>query len=190
HEEHDLVVRRLRAIGGLDRLAAAERSDRDPLEDELDVVRELLEHARPVARADAFVETVHVFVEQRHVRASRLYFTRWGSSASAPRVSLTQAAYSCHEPSNHVTCESPSKARMCVAIRSRNQRSCEMTTAQPAKSSSASSSARRVSTSRSFVGSSRSRTLPPERRSLARWTRFRSPPLRSETRFCWSEPLK
>ena len=79
---------------------------------------------------------------------------------------------------------------MCVAIRSRNQRSCEITTAQPAKSSSASSSARSVSTSRSFVGSSSSSRLPPQRRSFARWTRFRSPPERSPTRFCWSEPLK
>ena len=39
---------------------------------------------------------------------------------------------------------------MCVAMRSRNQRSCVITTAQPGKLSSASSSARRVSTSRSF----------------------------------------
>ena len=53
-----------------------------------------------------------------------------------------------------------------------------------------SSSARRVSTSRSFVGSSSRRTLPPLRRSLARCTRFRSPPERSPTRFCWSPPLK
>ena len=37
-----------------------------------------------------------------------------------------------------------------------------ITTAQPAKASSASSSARRVSTSRSLVGSSSSRTLPPD----------------------------
>ena len=65
-------------------------------------------------------------------------------------------------------------------MRSRNQRSCEITTAQPAKSSSASSSARSVSTSRSFVGSSSSSTLPPERSSFARWTRLRSPPLRSD----------
>ena len=50
---------------------------------------------------------------------------------------------------------------MCVAMRSRNQRSCEITTTQPAKPSSASSSARSVSTSRSLVGSSSSSTLPP-----------------------------
>ena len=86
---------------------------------------------------------------------------RCGSSASGPRVSRTQSAYSPKSPSNHVTCESPSKARMCVATRSRNQRSCVITTAQPAKSSSASSSARSVSTSRSFVGSSSRSTLPP-----------------------------
>ena len=70
---------------------------------------------------------------------------------------------------------SPSNARMCVAMRSRNQRSWLMTTAQPAKLSSASSSARRVSTSRSLVGSSSNRRLPP-RISFARWTRLRSPP--------------
>ena len=46
-------------------------------------------------------------------------------------------------------------------MRSRNQRSWLMTTAQPAKSSSASSSARSVSTSRSLVGSSSSSRLPP-----------------------------
>ena len=78
-----------------------------------------------------------------------------------PLVSFTQSAYSSQVPSNHVTGESPSNARMWVAIRSRNQRSCVITTAQPAKSRSASSSARSVSTSRSFVGSSSSRTLPP-----------------------------
>ena len=43
---------------------------------------------------------------------------------------------------------------MCVARRSRNQRSWLTTTAQPAKLATASSSARSVSTSRSFVGSS------------------------------------
>jgi hypothetical protein len=43
---------------------------------------------------------------------------------------------------------------MWVAMRSRNQRSWLMTTAQPGNSSSASSSARSVSTSRSLVGSS------------------------------------
>ncbi len=65
-----------------------------------------------------------------------------------------------------------------------------ITTAQPANESSASSSARSVSTSRSFVGSSSSSRLPPERRSLARCRRLRSPPERSETRFCWSPPRK
>ncbi len=100
----------------------------------------------------------------RYGRAERPI--RCGSSASAPRVSRTQSAYSSKLPSNHVTCESPSKARMCVATRSRNQRSCEITTAQPAKSSSASSSARSVSTSRSFVGSSSSSRLPPRAQQL------------------------
>ena len=86
--------------------------------------------------------------------------------------------------------DSPSKARIWVTMRSRNQRSCEMMTAQPPKSSSASSSARRVSTSRSLVGSSSNSRLPPLFRSFARCTRLRSPPERSATRFCWSAPLK
>ena len=109
-------------------------------------------------------------------RTSGLYLMRCGSSASGPRVSATQSAYSGYVPSNQVVWESPSNARMWVAIRSRNHRSCEITTAQPGKSISASSSAPSVSTSRSLVGSSRSRTFPPERSSFARWTRFRSPP--------------
>ena len=125
-----------------------------------------------------------------HERTSGLYLIRCGSSASAPRVSVTQSTYSPQPPSNHVTCESPSKARMWVAIRSRNQRSWVMTTAQPAKSSSASSSARSVSTSRSLVGSSSSSRLPPLLSSLARWTRLRSPPESWPTFFCWSPPLK
>src|SRR5881392_2522277 len=79
---------------------------------------------------------------------------------------------------------------MCVATRSRNQRSWLITMAQPAKFSSASSSARRVLTSRSFVGSSRSSTFAPSLSIFARWTRFRSPPERLPTFFCWSWPKK
>src|SRR5205823_9551768 len=128
--------------------------------------------------------------ETDHPRTSGLYLIRCGSSASGPRVSFIHSTYSAHEPSNQIVSLFPSKARMWVATRSRNQRSWVITTAQPANSSRASSSARSVSTSRSLVGSSSRRTLPPERSSFARWTRFRSPPERSETRFCWSEPLK
>src|SRR6185369_16977098 len=79
---------------------------------------------------------------------------------------------------------------MWVAMRSRNQRSWLMMTAQPAKSSSASSSARRVSTSRSLVGSSSSSTLAPDFSIFARCTRLRSPPDSWPTFFCWSAPLK
>src|SRR6266481_2912763 len=50
---------------------------------------------------------------------------------------------------------------MWVAIRSRNQRSWLITTTEPAKLRIASSRARSVSTSRSFVGSSRRSTLAP-----------------------------
>ena len=45
-------------------------------------------------------------------------------------------------------------------------------------------------TSRSLVGSSSSNTLAPCLRSLARCKRLRSPPERSFTNFCWSDPLK
>src|SRR5437773_1142632 len=58
---------------------------------------------------------------------------------------------------------------MCVAIRSRNQRSCEMTTAHPAKFSKASSNARSVFTSRSLVGSSSRRTFAPSFSIFAWW---------------------
>src|SRR3989304_1934525 len=53
----------------------------------------------------------------------------------------------------------PSNASICVAIRSRNQRSWLMTTAHPAKFSNASSRARIVFTSKSLVASSSRRTL-------------------------------
>ena len=79
---------------------------------------------------------------------------------------------------------------MWVATRSRNQRSCDTTTAQPAKFPSASSSARIEFTSRSFVGSSSRIRFAPRRRSRARCTRFRSPPERTPTFFCWSAPVK
>ena len=59
-----------------------------------------------------------------------------------------------------------------------------ITTAQPAKARSASSSALNVSTSRSLVGSSSSKTLLPARSSFARWTRLRSPPDSSPTNLC------
>ena len=68
-------------------------------------------------------------------------------------------------------------------MRSRNQRSWLMMTAVPANSPSASSSARSVSTSRSFDGSSSSSTLPPFEQRLARCRRPRSPPERLPTIF-------
>ena len=81
----------------------------------------------------------------------------------------------------------PRKPLMCVAIRSRNQRSCEITTAQPAKSSKPSSSARRVFTSISLVGSSSNRTLPSSFNAIARCKRLRSPPDRMPHFFSWSD---
>src|SRR5690554_846207 len=62
--------------------------------------------------------------------------------------------------------------------------------AQPGKASSASSSARRVSISRSLEGSSSSSTLAPCFRVWASCKRPRSPPERSLRNFCWSLPLK
>ena len=78
---------------------------------------------------------------------------------------------------------------MWVAIRSRNHRSWEITTAQPGNSSSASSNDWRVSTSRSLVGSSSSNRLPPIFSVSARFNRFRSPPDSTPAGFCWSGPL-
>ena len=75
-------------------------------------------------------------------------------------------------------------------MRSRNQRSWLMTTAQPAKLSSASSSDRSVSTSRSLVGSSSSSRLLPFFSSFARWTRLRSPPDSVPTLRCCAAALE
>ena len=63
--------------------------------------------------------------------ASFLNFTLLGSLLPFRR--RRSAAYSEYDPSNQSTWESPSKARMCVAILSRNQRSCEMTIVVPAE---------------------------------------------------------
>jgi hypothetical protein len=65
-----------------------------------------------------------------------------------------------------------------------------MTTAQPAKFSSALFQRASVSVSRSLVGSSSSSTLPPDFSSLARCTRLRWPPESMPTFCCWSPPLK
>mmetsp|Transcript_23367 Transcript_23367/g.48544 ORF Transcript_23367/g.48544 Transcript_23367/m.48544 type:complete len:271 (+) Transcript_23367:174-986(+) len=73
---------------------------------------------------------------------------------------------------------------MCVAILSRKYLSWETTRAQPPKSRRASSRDRMVSLSRSLVGSSRMRKLPPDLTILASRHLFRSPPLRSFTLLC------
>ena len=98
--------------------------------------------------------------KQPHL-VSFLYVILCGLVAASPSCCLRQSSYSEKLPSKNVTLLSPSNARMWVATRSRNQRSWEMTMAQPANCSIASSRARRVLTSRSFVGSSRRRTLAP-----------------------------
>src|SRR5258706_4393529 len=109
---------------------------------------------------------------------------------SSPNLFFLFSSHSLKLPSNQNTCESPSNARMCVQTRSRNQRSWEIITAQPPKFSNASSSARRVLMSRSLVGSSNKRRLPPCFTAMATWVRLRIPPESSLTFFCWSVPLK
>mmetsp|Transcript_59444 Transcript_59444/g.181413 ORF Transcript_59444/g.181413 Transcript_59444/m.181413 type:complete len:230 (+) Transcript_59444:165-854(+) len=79
---------------------------------------------------------------------------------------------------------------MCVATRSKNQRSWLTQSTVPAKFWIASSSARKVSTSKSFEGSSSMRTLPPRRSVFASCRRFLSPPLRVFTFWFWTAPLK
>ena len=109
------------------------------------------------------------FAESRKVLAatpSSFNASAESAAASAWRL-LRRGASSCRPRTpgscrrRRSTCESPSAARMWVAMRSRNQRSWLITMIEPANSSSASSSARRVSTSRSFDGSSSISTLPP-----------------------------
>ena len=79
---------------------------------------------------------------------------------------------------------------MCVAILSRNIRSWEITTTQPGKSRSAFSKLPKVSTSKSFVGSSSSKRFPPCLSVRARFNLFLSPPDKTPAAFCWSWPLK
>src|SRR5690606_14460317 len=97
-------------------------------------------------------------------RVSLRYVTRCGRAASAPRRSTLFSSYDAKLPSNQYQFAGfssvPSYARMWVATRSRNHRSWDTTTAQPGYSSSAFSSEPRVSTSRTFVGSSDSKRLP------------------------------
>ena len=78
---------------------------------------------------------------------------------------------------------SRSNARMAVATRSRNARSCVTTITEPSYPSSISSSAASVGRSRSFVGSSNTSRFAPSRSTLASATRARSPP-ESDPTFC------
>mmetsp|Transcript_13824 Transcript_13824/g.30245 ORF Transcript_13824/g.30245 Transcript_13824/m.30245 type:complete len:201 (+) Transcript_13824:195-797(+) len=79
---------------------------------------------------------------------------------------------------------------MCVAILSKKYRSCDTTNAHPANSSRASSKARKTSTSRSLLGSSRMIRFPPAFKIFASWIRFLSPPLQLRTNDCCCPPLK
>ena len=69
--------------------------------------------------------------------ASFLYLMRCGWSAAEPSCLCRHSSYSVKLPSNQRTWLSPSNASTWVAMRSRNQRSWLMTTAQPGKFSSA-----------------------------------------------------
>ena len=57
-------------------------------------------------------------------RTSGLYAIRCGSAPRGRASRAPSRRTRRSEPSNNVTWESPSNARMCVAMRSRNQRSC------------------------------------------------------------------
>lgn len=74
----------------------------------------------------------------------------------------------------------PRRPRVASRCGRGSQRSCEITRTQPANSSNASSSARSVSTSRSFHGSSSRRRLPPAISVFSRCSRRRSPPAARE----------
>ena len=67
-EDLDLVVGRLLAVGGVDRVAADERTDRDAFEVQLGVLGERGHHRREVAAADSLVETLDVLLEQAHAQ--------------------------------------------------------------------------------------------------------------------------
>ena len=58
-----------------------------------------------------------------YARVRLRYLMRWGWSASTPRRRFLSSSYSLKLPSKYSTWLSPSNARMCVAMRSRNQRS-------------------------------------------------------------------
>mmetsp|Transcript_14173 Transcript_14173/g.47311 ORF Transcript_14173/g.47311 Transcript_14173/m.47311 type:complete len:122 (-) Transcript_14173:1405-1770(-) len=72
---------------------------------------------------------------------------------------------------------------MCVATRSRKKRSWDTASTHPANARIASSKDRSVDTSRSLVGSSKTRTFALARRMRAKKARLRSPPESIETFF-------
>ena len=78
---------------------------------------------------------------------------------------------------------------MCVQMRSRNQRSCEITSALPANSSSAlrARAAFPVEVVRGFV---QQQHVAARASVLARCRRLRSPPESWPTSFCWSLPVE
>ena len=81
-EQLDLVVGRLLAVGGANRVDPDERPGRDVLETNLGVVGEPVEHRLPVAGADALVERANVRLQQVAPRRHTSRF--WSSHVRTP----------------------------------------------------------------------------------------------------------
>ena len=121
----------------------------------------------------------------RFRRRCGLYLMRCGLTASSPGGVSCPLPGQQKLPSHQTTAESPSNARMWVAMRSRTSGRARSYTAQPGKAEQAPLRAPAVLRRRGRWSVRRAAsTLPPDLSSLARCTRLRSPPDRSPTFFC------
>ena len=110
-----------------------------------------------------------------------------GSAAGAALRSRSRSA----QPPSYERSERSSIATIRSGTASRSARSWETMSTVPGNASSAASSASRLSRSRWFVGSSRTRKFAPEATSSASASRRRSPPESAVTeRSCVSQPEK
>src|SRR4051812_28330836 len=118
-------------------------------------------------------------------------FSLCGGGAEAASTGSARCwAYSAQPPS-HERSPPYSIASSRWATASSRARSCETSRTVPGKASSAPSSASRLSRSRWFVGSSRTRKFAPEATASASASRRRSPPESTVTAFSWaSQPEK
>ena len=108
------------------------------------------------------------------------------AAAAASRAAL-RSRYSSIPPGRWVILPSPNSAITASATRSIRYRSWLTTSSVPGQESSRSSSADRVSVSRSLVGSSSTSTFGSAIRIRSNCNRRRSPPDRSATRVhCWA----